>query len=178
MDGPLLRYPAFHLLRKGYDVFQISYAYLQHPDFSLDVLYEDVEAAVDAALQERDYRRIAVIGKSLGTVAMTRVIPAIPKDALTAKIWISPNFEAIGPDHEALRSSASLLVIGSADRQYDPALTSRLRRTGAEVAVVEGADHGVEDLTDMRVSLRLVAEAYSVIELFLDSRLDDGPGGL
>jgi hypothetical protein len=159
-DGPLLRYPAFHLLGKGFDVFKVNYSYVHRSNFELQILYADVDAALVRIMNQSDYQRIIVI-----------IVPRIPSEKLTAKIWISPNLAGIGIESPVLCSPGSLVVIGSEDRQFTADLSRILRRGGSAVAVIKGGDHGLEDLANMRRSLELVVASYEAIEQFIESVL-------
>ncbi len=67
-DMPLLHYPARLLLEAGADLLALEYAYggLASPERERR-LAADVGAACRAALAQRPYERVTLLGKSLGT---------------------------------------------------------------------------------------------------------------
>ena len=81
-QGPVLYYPGALLRNRGADVLNVDYAYDKRSDF--DELSEeeqtawlkaDGKAALDAALSQRDYRHLTLVGKSLGTLVLALLLP-------------------------------------------------------------------------------------------------------
>lgn len=152
-DGPLLYYPTSMLLSSGADVLLVEYTYDLVTEWkSLDSrahkrwLFADSSAAFQTACKQRSYKRITLVGKSLGTQAMGHVLASEPTTRHARAIWLTPILT--DPElREQLTNSVnpSLLIIGSADDYYDGQLLERLRgRGGMEVLVVPEADHVLE----------------------------------
>src|SRR5579859_2945540 len=94
-DMPSLHFAAQVLLEQGADVVRVDYAY-PHSDFPRRPeaeqgrwLSTDVQAACAAALAQRPYQQITLVGKSLGTLAMGHLL-ADPRYHAAHCIWQTP----------------------------------------------------------------------------------------
>ncbi len=154
---PLLYYASRLLLARHADVLWVEYAYHLRAGFrrlpgSLDErrLFEDAVAASEAALRQHPYQQVTVVGKSLGTLSMAhRMTDKVLAGA--RGIWLTPLLR----DERArarLREAPhfSLIVIGTADGQYDPTQLGAFQEMPLRrVLLVDGADHGLEIRDDM-----------------------------
>ncbi len=121
-DMPLLYYPARLLLGLGADVLRIEYAYDRRADFQAFAdterdrwFFTDVTAACHAVLAQRAYRRVTLIGKSIGTLAMGRLLTTDPALAQAQAIWLTPLLTHTGLRAQIRQCRAhSLFVIGTA----------------------------------------------------------------
>jgi predicted alpha/beta-hydrolase family hydrolase len=168
-DMPLLYYPTELLLARGWDVLQVQYAYHRRSPRSdwieRDRLVEDVVAAARQALAQRAYKRICLLGMSLGTLGMAGLLAAdLALPELTC-LWLTP----LLPDPwlceqiEAARP-ASLFVLGTDDWCYDEATLARLVvATAGRQLVIEGGDHSLEFPGDIARSLRTVEHIVGAI---------------
>ena len=168
---PLLYYPTMLLLEEfGANVLWVEYAYDKQPDFNAlpgsekEVwLFADAGAACRAALAQRPYEEIALIGKSLGTLAMEHLLTTEASLAEALAIWLTPLLK-----NDSLRAQIrereqrSLLVIGTEDPHYDPNYLE-----GVENLVLEGADHSLEIRGHPRQSLRALEEVLQTIQTFV-----------
>lgn len=177
---PLFYYAERIALDRRWDVLSVDYAYppLEYDD-DLEVrrrrlegrkreLEADVDAAFAAGIGQRDYRRIVLIGKSLGTRAMTHLLAqGIEREVWN--VWLTPLINA--PEvREAIEAhpGRSFVAIGTADFAYDAAYLDRLRESGkAEVVTVAGADHGLDIEGDIAGSIRALGEVIARLDAFL-----------
>lgn len=177
LDGPLFVAAQALLLERGWDVLRVEYAYSERPAFrnlpnseQRRWLLADATAAYQAGLAHGPYARVALIGKSLGTVAMGHLLtlPDPPAVAMRA-VWLTPLLN----DHELreqIRAFAgpSLFVIGTADPHYDPAVLAELTAaTNGEAVVIENADHGMNLPGDPVASARAQLEIAAAVNRFL-----------
>jgi predicted alpha/beta-hydrolase family hydrolase len=176
LDMPLFYYVEHHLTHQGWDVLRVEYAYNKRPEFqSLSAqerarwLLADVTAAYRAGLAQRDYHELAVVGKSLGTLAMGHLLTMDDVHPATRAVWLTP---LLG--QERLRQQISqyggpsLFVIGTADPHYDPARIEDMRRaTNGETVVVDGADHGMDFAGDPIGSVRALERIVGALVRFL-----------
>lgn len=174
-DLPLLAGPYALLQRAGADVLRVDYAY-GRPEFRAlpDAersrwLAADVAAAWEAVKTRRPYRRLTLVGKSLGTLAMGHLLAADPAldDALC--IWLTPLFRvaALRAVAKAHRGPA-LIVVGTADAHYDLALFGEVQQaTGAETVVVPRANHSLEIPGDVPRSLDALEQVMAAIQRLL-----------
>ncbi len=175
-DMPLLFFTTSHLIDHGADILQVEYAYSRSADYrALDVderhrwLLADVQAAWQVAQRQRSYQRYTIIGKSLGTRAMAHLLMTEPLLQQAHTIWVTPVWQEplVGA---ALRQSTqpALVVIGTADPYYDPALVAELQaREQCTVVVVPDAEHGLEIVGDAVRSIQALAIAIQAVQAFV-----------
>jgi hypothetical protein len=176
-QAPLLYYAMRVMQSLGADVLQVEYAYNRRPDFlalpeaeQTRWLFTDVTAAFHTALQQRAYQEVTLIGKSLGTLALSHLVSHPPSAAHARAIWLTP---VLGTERflENIRQwgGQSLFVIGTADPYYDE---NRLRElesaTGGEALVIDGADHGLEIEGNVWRSLQELERIMRAIKAFLN----------
>lgn len=160
-EAPLFRYPALYQLTQGVDVFRVEYYYVHYREFSHDVLFADVQAAIDTIMSKKSYERIWVMSKSLGSVAMAHVFEHEPRLKYAEAIWLTPTLKnEMVRSHIKASCNRTLIVIGTADKHYDALYLDELRTRGVRLAVIDGADHGIEALPDLQRSVFLVSQAY------------------
>jgi hypothetical protein len=114
-------------------------------------------------------RRLTLLGKSLGTLAVGHVLASHASSLTHAKaVWLTP----LLTDPEAREmidriDNASLYVMGSADEAYDRAFASRLEgKPNARVMVIEGADHSLEVADSIR-SIGILKDIVEAIQEFV-----------
>jgi hypothetical protein len=175
VDMPDLHYAGLVLQTKGADVLRIEYAYPETdfmkrpPAEQSEWLAADVRAACSAGLRRREYRRITLVGKSLGTLAMTRLLED-PAYARADCVWSTP----ILADERLCarireRRPRSLFIIGTADHFYRPAVLADLvRATNGKSLVLEGVHHGLEIEGDVAGSLAALGKIVEALRAFID----------
>lgn len=152
-DMPLLYYATAALISSGYDVLQVHYGYDGEPVAARggrqEMFTEDVAAAYDALMANRRYWNVALVGKSIGTIAMGRLLNArrLPQGVRLA--WLTPMLNApeLGDAIARLpRGSKSIFFTGTADAEhFNPDVAKRIGATdGCRVSVIDGADHSLE----------------------------------
>ncbi len=176
LDMPLFYYTEHLLLERGWDVLRVEYAYNKRPEFPTMPeperarwLFEDATAAYRAGLAQGEYKRLLLVGKSLGTLAMGHLLTMEEQTVPVRAVWLTP---LLG--QERLREQIShyggpsLFVIGAADPHYDPAILDELcRATNGESVVVEGADHGMDIEGDPVASVRALEQVVDGMVRFL-----------
>lgn len=173
-DMPLFYYAENRALDVGVDVLRVDYAYNRLPEFQEAApaerrqwLLADAEAAVQAALAQRTYQGVTLIGKSLGTAAMAHLLPTASPN--WRAVWLTPLL-AEPPVRSAVEAftGPELIVIGTADPHYDPALLTALAaKPGTETVVVEGADHGMDLPGDPVASVQALSRYVAALVPFL-----------
>lgn len=171
---PLLHYSGRVLLALGADVVRVEYAYGWSQEFAAASEDEtdrwiaaDARAAAEAALAQRAYRRVTLVGKSIGTLAMGHLL-ALPALQAAACVWLTPLLQYEGLRAQIKRGKQrSLFVIGTADRGYDPlTLSEAVEATGGQSLVVEGADHSLELPGSISHSLDVLKQVVQAVEAF------------
>jgi hypothetical protein len=96
-DLPALYYPSLVMLTHGADVLRVRYAYDSDPIFRTMSSEErairfgsDVDGVCAAALSQRSCRRITLIGKSLGTLALAHILDNNEQLRDASYIWLTP----------------------------------------------------------------------------------------
>ncbi len=174
---PLLYYPTRILLQLGADVLRVETMYARLSDYeALDPaertrwVFADAVAACRAALAQRTYRRMTLIGKSLGTLAAGHLLTAEPALRAAEVIWLTPLLW-----NDALREQIrqvkprSLFACGSADPHYSADHLAELRAaTGGQAVVIENANHSLDIEGDVAQSLRALGQVMQAVQAFLE----------
>jgi predicted alpha/beta-hydrolase family hydrolase len=175
-----LYYAGRILLDQGADVLRIEYAYYR-TDFSKQPETEqdkwissDVFAACNAGLSYRQYEKITLVGKSLGTLAMGHLLAdsrfqkasCVWETPLLTVEWLCSRIEQLPP--------RSLFIIGTADNFYKPDILKQLElATKGHSVVIEGANHGLEIPGDIPRSLTALNQMVQAFQEFLDESEKD-----
>ncbi|HSL46155.1 MAG TPA: alpha/beta family hydrolase [Anaerolineales bacterium] len=173
-EMPPLHYAGRVLLNQGADLLRVEYAYYrtdfqQRPEHEQDKwISSDVLAACEAGLARRQYEKITLVGKSLGTIAMGHLLSDSRFQKATC-VWLTPilTVEWLCSRIEQLHPR-SLFVIGTADQFYKPDLLKQLQHaTHGQVVVLEGVDHSLELPGDIPQSLRILDQIVQALQTFL-----------
>jgi predicted alpha/beta-hydrolase family hydrolase len=176
LDMPLFYYAEKLLLERGWDVLRVEYAYNTRPEYQTlpeperkQWLLEDATATWRAALDQRTYERVVLIGKSLGTLAMGHLLTTPDPPPTVGAVWLTPML-----GEERLRrqitqyGGPSLFVIGTADPHFDPVVLETMQvATIGEAVVVRNADHGMDIPGDPIASVRAVERVVEALTRFL-----------
>lgn len=170
---PLIYYPTMLLLDLGFDVLWVETDYGDNEEFmSLgddekeEWMRGDASAALDAAFERRNHKRLILLGKSLGTGSLAVLSASDSLLADTRFCWLTPLLK----DNDVFNAinsvkGRSLLVIGTADPRYDKALLEKIK-DGGRVAVLEagGADHSLEIAGNVPASLFAMRKILKAIK--------------
>lgn len=145
--GYTVRSPAFHFseaifVNKSFDILKVDYRYndAMYDDFSMEDLTEaikhDVRTVIDKVLQENSYEKFYLVGKSLGTIAISA---ELQRDIFAGAkaIWLTPLLHKDEVFDAMLASkNEGLCIIGDNDRCFiedrynrlleHPTITSKL----------------------------------------------------
>lgn len=174
---PLLYYTLGLLLARGADVLTVDYEYGKRADFAradsdskMAWIAADSGAALDAALQQRVYRRITLVGKSIGTRAAAWHAADDPRLREARCIWLTPLLNDAALVERIRRGGQhGLFVSGTADSHYNAdVLPELVRATAGKSLIIAGADHSMEIAGDVFASLHALEEILRSIEEFLD----------
>lgn len=172
-DMPLFYYSERLLVDRGWDVLRVQYDYRRMNDStSVDEQQErltvDSRGAVDAGITQGDYQRVVLIGKSLGTIAMVHLLPTL-EAADVWSVWLTPLLKR--PDvleYVAAGSDRSLIVIGSKDSHFDPAMLDGLAGDKQCVTlVIDGGEHSLDIPGDAMGSAMSVVTTMNAMNRFL-----------
>ena len=176
IDMPDLHYAGLILQKRGADVLRVEYAYPK-TDFrqrsqqeQADRLAADVRGACAAGLARRAYKKITLIGKSLGTLAMAHLLEE-PRFAAAACVWSTPVLaDAWLCAQIRKHHPRSLFIIGTADHFYDPALLGELvDATKGKPSSSPGVHHGLEIEGDIPGTLAALQRIVGAMQEFITS---------
>lgn len=175
---PMLYYTVNLCLEHGSDILTVDYDYRspaarRESNFE-DRLTENVTAAIRVALGQRNYEQVTLIGKSIGTRAMSWLLA---KDELHLKsafkfktVWLTP----VWSDPEVFSfmkswSGEALYIIGTADHGYfsEESKQQLMELKNTDVVTIKDADHSLDIDRDIRGSLDAIYSTISAIEKFV-----------
>ena len=175
-DTPLHYFTTSHLLDRGADVLLVDYDYSHRADYRASDaatrrrwLLDDTTAICRGALGQRPYRRITLVGKSLGTRAMAHLLSTEERLRGADAIWFTPIWTE-APVAAVLLAARrrALVIIGTADPLYDPAIARKVRQAlDGELLVIADAEHGLEIAGDVIRSVHALEEAISAVARFV-----------
>ncbi len=108
-------------------------------------LRTDTIAAYETAWAQRNYVRVTLIGKSIGTRAIGHLLATEePLPALRC-VWLTPIRNETLCALIKQRPHQALFVVGTADSPYVPEeLAEAVQATAGRAMVIDGGDHGLE----------------------------------
>lgn len=175
-DMPLLYYAGEIVIDQGIDLLQVESAYNRRPEWSRlsDAdqrawLDEDADAAVDAALAQRSFKHLVLIGKSLGTMAMGHLQERYSTLPESRWVWLTPvlndpRLSSVMQQHHP----ASLFAIGTKDHYYDEAVLKKVvDATQGKLVVIPDANHSLEIPGDIHQSIQALDRIMVEIEAFI-----------
>jgi pimeloyl-ACP methyl ester carboxylesterase len=175
VDGPLLYYPSKLLGAEGWDTLAVSYGFqtaMGEPfGAGLEALVLECWAAIGAALEAREYPRLALLGKSMGAGVVAYLCANRPELAAARAGYLTP---ALGtpffdPFFEQTRQPA-YLALGTLDRYYSGEALERLAGLRAfELELIEGADHSLDVPGDLSASMEATGRAIAGLMAFIQS---------
>jgi len=177
-DMPLLYYPSRLFARRAADVLQVNSDYTL-PEYQSASqreqaawLTSDAQAALQAGKAQGDYNRLILVGKSIGTLALSHLVSNTSPGEGTTTIWLTPLLH-----QQALVAAAcgfrgpALYIAGTGDPLYDSEPMQRIQEaSGAETLIIEGADHSMEIPGDPFRSIQILERILRGIASFLDQR--------
>jgi hypothetical protein len=179
-DMPLLYYAAQIMLEDGADVLQVKYDYTQTRSVGsastlterFGRLAEDVIHIARIALEQRTYKHLTVIGKSLGTLAIPYLIHADLSLHPQTCVYLTPILHELVPAHDLIQTcSCNLFVIGTNDRYYDPELIQRFRTSQPDnFLIIEGVNHSLEFPEDALRSLEVLSTVVKMLKTIIHPR--------
>ncbi|MDB5033988.1 MAG: hypothetical protein JWQ98_1229 [Chlorobi bacterium] len=173
---PLLYYATSLMVNRRADVLRLEYDYSSSdfrslsPEVKGDHIAADISAAGTAALAVKEYRRITLIGKSLGTQGIARLLGSDPRFRDAVCIWLTPVL--VSDDLRAATAYArdrSLFVIGTADPFYrEDYLAEVLKNSNGKLLTIDGADHALEIDGDVIGSIEILRKVIGAMAEFID----------
>jgi predicted alpha/beta hydrolase len=176
-DMPIFYYTENLMIDAGVDVLRLNTRYNENQAFReatdderFQWASEDLTAVVRAGLERREYDELLLVGKSLGTAAITGLLLEGSLNQIATRVaWLTPllaidDFRA----RFARIDVPSLVVIGTSDSHFDEAnfneLLSQPNLTGR---VIPGGDHSLDIPGNTQASIAALETAIQAIASFL-----------
>lgn len=178
-DHPLLYYTTSILLQHSFDVVQLwaDYTATEFQSLSnqeqLRWLAEDATALLNAGLAQRNYRRLLLVGKSIGTLTLGALFSNSETFLEAHAIWFTPLTQYTVVVHGMARAhKKSLYVAGSGDRSFDTGpLRSAPFYASHQNLVIEDADHSLQIPNDLPRSLDVMKQIAAAVDAYVKSAL-------
>jgi predicted alpha/beta-hydrolase family hydrolase len=175
-EGPLIQYAMQLLFEIGYDVLAINYRYNENDAFQKcteperkNWITEDVLGVCSIALNQPQYKDWVILGKSLGTDGMLKIIENSRHLDSIKLVWLTP-----GSSHSNIcnyletHEIPSLLLAGTTDSFYNEAEYRSLEgKWYIQIEVYKGADHSLEITNDVRSSIEILTKYLEKVRLFV-----------
>ena len=172
-QAPLLHDSTGVFLNKSFDVLQVNYQYNKkiYDDFTMEEISEaikfDVKTVLDDVLTSKTYENYYLIGKSLGTIAMSYELKRECFKNAKA-IWLTPLIQREDVLSAMIKGeNKSLCIIGDKDPYYieeryskvieNPNITSKL---------IPNVNHSLEYDEDAVESIDVLKSVIAEIEQF------------
>ena len=173
VDSPLFHYSEDIFLNKTFDVLKVNYQYNDkaYDGFSMEELSEaiknDVRTVFDEVLKDTTYENFYLIGKSLGTIAMSSELSRdIFKEAKV--VWLTPLIHRDDVlDAMVNSNNKGLCFIGDNDRCYTKERYNQLMNNPNIVSTLfPDINHSLEYDKDTVRSIEVLKSVINDIERF------------
>lgn len=171
VQRPLLHYSTSLFLNKSFDVLHINYRYNDkfYDNFSMEELTEvikyDVRTVINKILEDASYENYYLIGKSLGTIALSSELEReIFKNAKA--VWLTPLLQRDDVFNSMINSkNKGLCFIGDNDRCYiEYRYNQVLRNPNIVSKLIPKVNHGLEYDNDTVSSIEVLKNVIKEIE--------------
>ncbi len=170
---PLLYYTTNVLLALNFDVLWVEYEYKKNERWStlseeeqVRWLSQDANAAYLAAISQRRYSRLVLVGKSVGTGAVSAILAKQKPLENERIVWFTPllaDEEIYGTITSKCKGN-SLFIQGTKDPYFVKDRLEEVKRLGCgDVMIIDGADHSLE------LEGKDTSQTARALELIIDS---------
>lgn len=173
VQAPLFHYSTGVFLNKSFDVLQVNYSYNDkaYTDFSIDEISEaikhDVKTVIDKVLDDKSYENFYLIGKSLGTIAMSSELKReIFKDAKA--VWLTPLLQRNDVFETMIKgNNKGLCFIGDSDQHYIAERYEQLiKNTNIVSRIFPNVNHSLQYESDPVNSIDVLKSVVKEIDEF------------
>lgn len=173
VQAPLLHFSTGVFLNKSFDVLQVNYSYIDkfYDEFTIEeidqAIKHDVKVVIDKALANKAYENYYLIGKSLGTIAMSSELKRdVFKEAKA--VWLTPLLNQEDVFEEMLNgSNSSLCFIGDNDHHYNAERYAKLANNeNLATRLFPDADHSLQYADDPVNSIDILKNIVKEINEF------------
>jgi hypothetical protein len=177
-DNPLLYYTTNLLIAHSVDVLQLWANYNADEFQSLSNqeqihwLVEDAVALINAGRAQRNYVRLLLIGKSIGTLTLGALLGDSDAYQDAHVIWLTPLVHYSSVVRGMSRAyKKSLYIAGTTDRTFDA--SSMAQVLCHQSLVIDGADHSLQIPGNLPRSLDVMKQIVAAVEDFVKTVLSE-----
>ncbi|PKR76816.1 alpha/beta hydrolase [Halalkalibacillus sediminis] len=170
-QAPLLHYSTGVFLNKSFDILQVNYNYNheEYKDFSeiSEAIKTDVSKVLDYFLSNKSYNNFYMIGKSLGTIAMSSELnKKVFKNAKA--IWLTPLIQIEDVLNAMVKSeNKGLMIIGDKDPCYtEERYLTIEENSNITPMLIPNVNHRLEYDDKPIESIEILKEALKKIDQF------------
>ena len=170
-QSPLFHYSTGVFLHKSYNVLLVNYQYRNkhYADFNeiSEAIKLDVKTVIDDVLTNKTYENFYLIGKSLGTIAMSYELKKERFKSAKA-IWLTPLIQRNDVlDAMVSSENKSLCVIGDKDSCYSEERFSKvLENPNITSMLIPNVNHSLEYNENPVESIDVLKSVIAEIEQF------------
>lgn len=173
VQSPLLHYATGIFINKSFDVLHINYQYKHKvynnfsPEEISKAVKHDVKTVIDTVLDHASYENFYLVGKSLGTIAMSSELRRdIFKEAKA--VWLTPLLQKDEVFNALVNSNHSgLCFIGDNDHYYTEERYNQIQNNANIISkLIPNVNHKLEFDTDVLYSIDVLKDIMSEIEQF------------
>lgn len=163
IDSPLMRYVGQIGQGQGYDVLHIRYGIHMTPVENWLTRIPDIHADtqnVVSQVMSSQYQSVCVVGKSLGTLITTQLMPTLDSSKRSA-LMLTPIQNAMS----MLGDIPALGIIGTADPAYNPDI---IQSTATQSwKVYDDLNHSLEIAGDWQRSIQVLPDILHTCDTFI-----------
>ncbi|TMW71574.1 alpha/beta family hydrolase [Alteribacter natronophilus] len=168
-QAPLLYYTTGIFCSRGFDVLHVNYSFdrEQFAALSEEKFTETIRAVIDSAVGKRSYQHYCLAAKSLGTIALPRLLEE-ERFREAKALWMTPLIQR-DDVFESLAASRheSLVILGDQDPCFRRERFEELERNRRlELSLIKDANHSLEIEGNVHESMDVLKSVISVISRF------------
>ncbi len=176
VDMPMLYYATGILLEAGHSVLTVDTRYSGEEEFMsvsnqerAEWMFRDAEAVYEAIQDLENYTLSVIVGKSLGTIMMSRMVQKYPEIADKKILWLTPLLKQEWVVEQMIAHKGnSLVVIGTADPHYDDNIIAKLAQEGkCEVFAVLKGNHSLDVPAGVLSSMEQLSNIMAHFKTFI-----------
>ncbi|MCM3617497.1 alpha/beta hydrolase [Sutcliffiella horikoshii] len=158
-QGPLLHFSSGHYFNQGFDVLQVNYRFgeAELNPFDAEGFNKNVIHTLEEALKERHYDQYVFIAKSIGTIALPKIIKLQDYKNASA-VWLTPLLHRDDVYQAMLQTeNNSLCIIGDKDFCYrEERFTNLESHSAFKTLLIADGDHSLEDKENVLGSIDML----------------------
>lgn len=175
VQAPLFHYATGLFLNRDMDVLQVNYQYNDafYESFTMEeitkAIIHDVRVVIDQAINTNDYDTYYLVGKSLGTIAMSTELKRDVFHSAKA-IWLTPLLQRKDVSDAMITcKNKSICLIGDADPCYKEDLFKEVNENPLFTTwLISDVDHALQYREDVLGSIDVLKNVIDTIEQWVD----------